>query len=120
MSLAPWSAAPETVRPADVIDHRALGYYYDTIDPECRLKLKFVDDIIKQPWHDPIKFKFRDDPIKLKIWDDPIKQWLDPIGGPGPGDPATLAAMQQLGGLSPFVLATPHHAPGLGEPTAGQ
>ncbi len=117
-AMAPWIAAPETVRPADVIDHRVLGYYYDTIDPECRPKLKFFDDIIKQPWRD-IKQPWRD-PIKPKFQDDPIKQWLDPIWGPDPGDPATFAGIQQFGGLSPFVLATPHHAPGLGEPPEGQ
>lgn len=32
----PWTVAPENVSPADLIDHRALGYHYDTIDPECR------------------------------------------------------------------------------------
>lgn len=32
----PWSVTPENVRPADLVDHRALGYHYDTVDPECR------------------------------------------------------------------------------------
>ena len=29
--MQPWSGAPQTVRPADVIDHQALGYTYDTL-----------------------------------------------------------------------------------------
>lgn len=34
--MLPWTVVPETVRPADLLDHRALGYFYDTVDPECR------------------------------------------------------------------------------------
>ena len=34
--MLPWTVVPEAVRPADLTDHRALGYHYDTIDPECR------------------------------------------------------------------------------------
>ncbi len=34
--LLPWTVTPEQVQPADLLDHRALGYFYDTIDPECR------------------------------------------------------------------------------------
>lgn len=34
--LAPWTISPERRRPADLLDHRALGYFYDTLDPaEC-------------------------------------------------------------------------------------
>lgn len=33
--VAPWNNTPELVRPADLIDHRALGYDYDTLDPTC-------------------------------------------------------------------------------------
>jgi tyrosinase len=32
----PWTVTPEYVRPADLLNHRDHGYYYDTIDPECR------------------------------------------------------------------------------------
>lgn len=38
--LLPWTVTPEAVRPADLTDHRALDYYYDTIDPECQPVLK--------------------------------------------------------------------------------
>lgn len=34
--IFPWTVTPEAVRPADLLDHRALGYHYDTVDPECR------------------------------------------------------------------------------------
>ena len=34
--VLPWTVAPESIRPADLLDHRAHGYRYDTIDPECR------------------------------------------------------------------------------------
>jgi tyrosinase len=34
--VAPWTVAPVSVRPADLTDHRALDYFYDTVDPECR------------------------------------------------------------------------------------
>lgn len=34
--LAPWAILPERRRPADLLEHRALGYFYDTLDPaEC-------------------------------------------------------------------------------------
>lgn len=44
-SVSPWNVAPENVRPADFLDHRALDYFYDTIDPECRpvSKLRFKE-----------------------------------------------------------------------------
>lgn len=44
--MLPWTVTPENIRPADLLDHRALGYFYDTIDPECRPKsvLKDVKD----------------------------------------------------------------------------
>lgn len=43
--VLPWTVTPEAVRPADLLDHRALGYHYDTIDPECRPveKLRFKE-----------------------------------------------------------------------------
>ncbi len=114
MAMAPWSGAPETVRPADVIDH--MGYLYDTVDPECQLKLKFRDDPIKF-WRDPIKF-WRDPP-KPKFADDPLKVVGDQLWRPDPTDPVIRAQLEQMGGLSPFILATPHHAAGVEEPGAG-
>ncbi len=43
--VLPWTVMPEPVRPADLLDHRALEYRYDTIDPECRrvVKLRFKE-----------------------------------------------------------------------------
>ncbi len=35
--VPPWPTVPESRRPADLLDHRAFGTFYDTIDPECRL-----------------------------------------------------------------------------------
>lgn len=35
-AIFPWRVTPELVRPADLLDHRALGYTYDTVDAECR------------------------------------------------------------------------------------
>jgi tyrosinase len=34
--MLPWTVTPESVRPADLLEHRDLGYFYDTIDPECQ------------------------------------------------------------------------------------
>ena len=34
--VPPWTVSPESIRPADLLDHRPLGYRYDTIDPECQ------------------------------------------------------------------------------------
>jgi tyrosinase len=46
-AMAPWSSAPQIITPANVVDHRALGYFYDTIDPECRpvIKLRIKDSV---------------------------------------------------------------------------
>ncbi|MFD0366274.1 tyrosinase family protein [Nocardia sp. GCM10030253] len=33
--MLPWTVVPESVRPADLLVHRDLGYRYDTIDPAC-------------------------------------------------------------------------------------
>lgn len=44
-SVPPWNNTPEMVHPADLIDHTALGYDYDTLDPTCRPVLKnFIKD----------------------------------------------------------------------------
>jgi tyrosinase len=34
--ILPWTTVPDSVRPADLLDHRALNTLYDTIDPPCR------------------------------------------------------------------------------------
>jgi hypothetical protein len=50
------------------------------------------------------------DPIHLqKVQFDPMPHEMQFAGGAVPGGPAGFAA--QGGGLAPFVLATPHHAP---------
>ncbi len=53
----PWDTAPETRRPADVLDHRALGYFYDTIDPECRpiIKFRLKEQIGKEIFKERVK-----------------------------------------------------------------
>jgi tyrosinase-like protein len=43
MSMTPWISAPDIIRPADVLDHHALGYFYDTIDPVCAPKLAWKE-----------------------------------------------------------------------------
>lgn len=49
--MLPWTVTPENIRPADLLDHRALGYSYDTIDLECRpiTKAQFKDLKDRQP-----------------------------------------------------------------------
>lgn len=42
--VPPWNNSPEQVTPADMIDHRALGYDYDTLDPTC---IRVVKNVIK-------------------------------------------------------------------------
>jgi tyrosinase len=43
--VPPWTVVPESIRPADLVDHRALDYQYETVDPECRpfIKPRFKD-----------------------------------------------------------------------------
>lgn len=38
--ILPWTVAPEAVRPADLLDHRSLGYLYDPLDAVCRAVIK--------------------------------------------------------------------------------
>jgi hypothetical protein len=52
--VPPWTVVPELVRPSDLLDHRALGYYYDTVDLECRrifpkplIKERLAKELIK-------------------------------------------------------------------------
>ena len=60
--MLPWTVAPETVRPADLVDHRTLGYHYDTIDPDCRrepkLRIKEIKDRLPKELQ-PKEFKER-------------------------------------------------------------
>ena len=37
---SPWVVSPENVTAADVLDHEALGYQYDTLDPFCGAVLR--------------------------------------------------------------------------------
>ena len=41
--IPPWDTAPISIKVSDVLDHRSLGYGYDTIDPECRPKNRFKE-----------------------------------------------------------------------------
>ncbi len=61
-AMQPWLGGGETITPASVLDHHALGYAYDT-EPECAPTLKFLDDL-------PPTLKFRDDRPTLKFLDD--------------------------------------------------
>ena len=49
--MLPWTVSPENVHPADLLDHLALGYAYDTIDRECRpiMKARLKDLKDRQP-----------------------------------------------------------------------
>lgn len=47
--VAPWTVTPENIRPADLLDSRALGCTYDTVDPECRPKILFKELKDRQP-----------------------------------------------------------------------
>ena len=40
--MEPWAGRGEIVTPANVLDHNALGYAYDT-EPECKTKLEFKE-----------------------------------------------------------------------------
>jgi len=55
--IFPWTVVPEHVRPADLLDHRALGYFYDTIDAECRPlpKLRLPKELIAKELKSELK-----------------------------------------------------------------
>jgi tyrosinase len=98
--MEPWASRGQTVTPASVLNHQALGYAYDT-EAVCAPKHKFLDDPgFKKLLDDPIKLKFRDDPLNIKAIEDVKLAGFDTGGLPPPftGTPA------------PFVLATPHHS----------
>ena len=44
--VLPWTSAPVNVRPADMLDHRAINTLYDTIDPACQ-PVKLPKELIK-------------------------------------------------------------------------
>lgn len=45
--VQPYPVFPEQRRPADLLEHRDHGYFYDTIDPECRRVIGPVKPIVK-------------------------------------------------------------------------
>lgn len=135
-AMEPWASAGDTVTPASVLDHHALGYAYDT-EGVCALKLKVLDDPITLKFSDDHKFKVFDDVASLKVLDDPITlKFLDDggtlpaidirkapaldkhvgfdAGFPGiprqPGDPFQRRGGEVGRGAAPFVLSTPHHS----------
>lgn len=70
-AMVPFSTGGSPVTPGSVLDHRALGYAYDT-EGVCAPKLKFRDDIGT--------FKFRDDGTKLKFRDEiPTLKFRDDV-----------------------------------------
>lgn len=79
-AMQPWLGRGETVTPASVLDHHALGYAYDT-EPECQATLKFRDDLPTLKFRDDIPtLKFRDDFPTLKFIDDvPTLKFRDDI-----------------------------------------
>ncbi|HYI47026.1 MAG TPA: M12 family metallopeptidase [Allosphingosinicella sp.] len=107
--------------PGDIAAVRAMY-------PNCHVKNPLTEPV-KQPLRDPVK-ALRDPPRFKKLLDDErfLKNITDPVKAvrdPGPvkgggrdvrtipteiGLPGPLAGG---GGLRPFALATPHHAPGL-------
>lgn len=83
--VLPWTVAPENVRPADLLDHRALDYRYDTVDPECR-------PVVKQ------RFKETKDRLPKEIREVPVG---DPFIRPELRPDLTAAAL----GLEPDLNA---------------
>lgn len=115
--MPPWNTASDSRRPADLLDHHALGYYYDN-EFACRIvKRKFLDDPVKLKFFDePLKLKVSDE-LKLRIWDEigtaPNIDWvktaaLDKAGGTDLAE--VMPRVDPVFGEAPFVLATPHHA----------
>lgn len=93
--------------------------------PRCHLK-RPLDDVAKplrdplKPVRDPVRFKkLLDDERIFKLLRDPLKPPRDPgpikIGGRDvrPTEIGPLVINPFGGGLRPFAIGTPHHAPGL-------
>jgi tyrosinase len=79
-SMQPWAAEGDSITPASVLDHHALGYAYDT-EPECAPTLKFIDDAPTLKFRDDIPdLKFHLDDVTLKFRDDiPTLKFRDDI-----------------------------------------
>jgi tyrosinase len=126
-AMQPWAGLGQNVTPANVLDHHALGYAYDT-EGVCLPTLKFIDDrpdidaIIKAlrdgratlKFNDDVKLKFTDDSGTLKFRDDKPKftddiitlkfrddvgtsPRIDPIKQPGLDKPPLADAVKQPG-----------------------
>ena len=108
--MQPWASRGQTVTPASVLDHHALGYAYDT-EAVCAPKLKFLDDPITLKFRDDITLKFNDDPITLKFRDDiSTLKFRDDITLKFNDDPITLKFRDDVG-TSPRI--DPIKRPGL-------
>jgi hypothetical protein len=133
-AMEPWAGRGQTITPASVLDHHALGYGYDT-EAVCAPTLKFRDDItlkfrddITLKFRDDITLKFNDDPGTLKFRDDITLKFRDDVKQPGLDKPpltdvkqpsvdkapgADVVGTPAPGGFRqgvPFVLSTPHHS----------
>jgi len=130
-AMQPWAGMGQTITPASLTDHHALGYAYDT-EGVCKATLKFIDDggSIKQLIDTHITLKLLDDRTlktlddvgTLKVLDDLVGtlKSVDDVKLPAldVGNPFKLASDQinplGVGGDpvrgAPFVLATPHHS----------
>jgi hypothetical protein len=112
--MSPFSTPGTPVRPADTLDHHAMGYAYDNEDVCGIIKFKFLDD--------GFTLKFIDDPHgTLKFIDDggltkfildpgkpPAVDLFDPRGDPA--GPVVNPARPGNTSVAPFVLSTPHHS----------
>jgi tyrosinase len=131
-AMQPWAGLGQTITPASLVDHHALGYAYDT-EGVCKPTLKFIDDGggIKQLVDTHITLKLLDDHPTLKLIDDTgTLKFADDGGGTFKsaddvklpafdiGNPVKFAEDQMTPfgvggdprGGAPFVLATPHHS----------
>ena len=71
-AMQPWAGLGDTVTPAGMLDHHALGYAYDT-EGLCAPTFKFIDDFPT--------LKFRDDRPTIKVLDDrPTIKFVDDGG----------------------------------------
>jgi len=134
-AMQPWAGLGDTVTPAGMLDHHALGYAYDT-EGICAPTIKIFDDIATLKFRDDrptLKFfddrptlKFLDDRGTLKFVDDSggthkaiddvkspaldvggqVKMAMDPTNPVRPPE----GVQPPLSRAAPFVLATPHHS----------
>src|SRR5262245_23388496 len=90
-AMQPWAGQRQTITPASLVDHHALGYAYDT-EGVCQPTLKLIDDGGLKPIIDThITLKLVDDRPTLKFIDDggTIKA-VDDLG--------TIKSVDYLGG----------------------